>query len=57
MAKLELGMISSTWFGTGIDTEAGDVSQDAAQPDIDEVMLRHASGNAGEREQLIDKPL
>ena len=23
MAKLELGMISSTWFGTGIDTEAG----------------------------------
>ena len=23
MAKLELGMISSTWFGTGVDTEAG----------------------------------
>ena len=23
MAKLEIGMISSTWFGTGIDTEAG----------------------------------
>lgn len=23
MAQLELGMISSTWFGTGVDTEAG----------------------------------